>query len=115
MKGRWVFIAAMDVEPAKDALFHEVYDKEHIPSLMKVPGLIAVTRYRREPLRMSIGGELKTIDLTSEPRYAAVYEVESPDVMSTPAWGTAVEAGRWPSQVRPFTSNRKHTLWHRLD
>ncbi len=25
-------------------------------------------------------------------------------------WGVAVEAGRWPDQVRPHTSNRRHTL-----
>ncbi|MBM3219253.1 MAG: hypothetical protein FJZ38_11350 [Candidatus Rokubacteria bacterium] len=113
-QGRYLFIAAMDVEPAKEALFNEVYDQEHVPSLIKVPGLISVARFRREPLTMSIGGELKTIDLTDEPRYTALYEVEGPDVMSTAAWGKAVEEGRWPAQVRPYTKNRKHTLWRRL-
>ena len=111
INGRYLFVAAMDVEPEKDALFNEVYDTEHVPNLIKVPGLIAVARFKREPLRMSIGGELKTIDLVDEPRYTALYEVEGPDVMSSAAWGKAVEEGRWPSQVRPFTKNRKHTLW----
>jgi hypothetical protein len=113
-QGRYLFIAAMDVEPAKEGLFNEVYDQEHVPSLIKVPGLISVARFRREPLTMSIGGELKTIDFPDEPRYAALYEVEGPDVMSTAAWGKAVEEGRWPAQVRPYTKNRKHTLWRRL-
>jgi hypothetical protein len=112
--GRYLFIAAMDVEPEKDALFNEVYDTEHVPSLLKVPGLIAVARFRREPLRMSIGGELKTIDLVDEPRYTALYEVEGPDVMTSPAWAKAVEEGRWPAQVRPYTRNRKHTLYRKL-
>jgi hypothetical protein len=115
LKGRYLFIAAMDVEPSKDALFNEVYDKEHVPSLIKVPGLISVARFKREPLRMSIGGELKTIDIADEPRYTALYEVEGPDVMSTPAWGKAVEEGRWPAEVRPYTKNRKHTLWRLIN
>jgi hypothetical protein len=31
-------------------------------------------------------------------------------VLQTEAWAKAVEAGRWPSQVRPFTRNRRHVL-----
>jgi hypothetical protein len=114
IQGRYLFVAAMDVEPAKEALFNEVYDTEHVPNLIKVPGLIAVARFKREPLRMSIGGELKTIDIADEPRYTALYEVEGPDVMSSAAWGKAVEEGRWPAQVRPYTTNRKHTLYRRI-
>ena len=42
LKGRYLFVAAMDVEPAQEALFNEVYDTEHVPNLIKVPGLISV-------------------------------------------------------------------------
>ena len=115
IKGRYVFIASMDVEPAKEALFNEVYDKEHCPNLAKVPGLISIARFKREPLRLAIGGEIKTIEFPDEPRYSALYEVESPDVLITPEWAKAVEEGRWPGQVRPYTKNRKHTLLHRID
>jgi len=41
---RYLFTAAMDVEPAKEALFNEVYDTEHVPLLLKVPGVISVAR-----------------------------------------------------------------------
>jgi hypothetical protein len=112
--GRYVFVASMDVEPAKDALFNEVYDTEHVPNLLKVPGLIAVARFKREPVRLSIGGEIKTIEFENEPRYSAVYEIESPEVLTSPAWAKAVEEGRWPGQVRPHTTNRKHTLFRKL-
>jgi len=115
IKGRYIFVAAMDVEPAKEALFNEVYDQEHVPTLLKVPGLIAVARFKREPLKLAIGGEIKTIEFADEPRYSAVYEVESPDVMISPQWATAVEEGRWPAQVRPYTKNRKHLLYRKLE
>ena len=61
LTARYVFTAAMDVQPDKEALFHEVYDREHVPSLLAVPGVISVARFQLEPLTMSIGGELKTI------------------------------------------------------
>ena len=115
LETRYLFTAAMDVEPGKEALFHEVYDKEHVPSLLQVPGVIAVARLKLEPLVMSIGGEKKTIIFENEPKFSAIYEVESPDVLVSAAWAKAVEAGRWPSQVRPHTSNRRHTLFSRID
>ncbi|HEX2650310.1 MAG TPA: hypothetical protein VHN19_10275 [Burkholderiales bacterium] len=109
-KTRYVFIAAMDVDPAKEAIFNEVYDKEHIPNLLKVPGVKSVTRLTQEPLEMFIGGEKKKIIAEGEPRYTAVYEIESPEVLTSDAWSRAVEAGRWPSEVRPYTRNRRHVL-----
>ena len=109
-KTRYVFTASMDVDPDKEALFNEVYDTEHVPELMKVPGLLAVTRTTLVPLKMSIGGELKTIVAEGEPKFSATYELENAEVLTSDAWAKAVEKGRWPAQVRPYTHNRRHTL-----
>ena len=109
-KAKYLMIASMDVDPEHDALFNEVYDQEHIPNLCKVPGVLGVTRYKREPLVMNIGGERKTIEIPNEPMYTAIYELESPDVLTSPAWDKAIEEGRWPGQVRPVTKNRRHVL-----
>jgi len=109
-KTRFLFTANMDVDPGKEALFNEVYDTEHIPNLLKVPGVLAVHRYTLAPLKMSIGGEIKTIIAASEPKYSATYELESAKVLTSAAWAKAVEMGRWPAQVRPHTRNRHHTL-----
>jgi len=109
-KTRYLFTAAMDVAPEKEALFNEVYDTEHIPLLLKVPGVISVTRYVNEPFEMVIGGETRHMSNPNEPKYAAVYEIERPDVLTSAAWAAAVDQGRWPSEVRPYTSNRRHTL-----
>jgi hypothetical protein len=53
---KYLFVASMDVDPEKEALFNEVYDTEHIPNLLKVPGVHAVTRIKGEPFAVSIGG-----------------------------------------------------------
>jgi hypothetical protein len=114
LQTRYLFTAAMDVQTDKEPLFHEVYDREHVPSLLTVPGVVSVTRLERVPLTMSIGGELKTIVFENEPRFSAVYEVESPEVLTSDAWAKAVESGRWPAQVRPYTRNRRHILYRRV-
>ncbi|MGH8630000.1 MAG: hypothetical protein ACREU7_04440 [Burkholderiales bacterium] len=114
-RARCLFIASMDVDADKEALFNEVYDTEHIPTLLKVPGVLSARRYRSEPLSMMIGGQRKTIVAEGEPKYSAVYELESPDVLLSEAWATAVEAGRWPAEVRPYTRNRRHRLLKCLD
>jgi hypothetical protein len=111
---RYLFSAAMDVEPSREALFNEVYDKEHVPLLLKVPGVVAVARFRKQEVTLVIGGERKTIVMENEPTYNALYEIESPEVLVSEAWGNAVDQGRWPGQVRPYTKNRRHVLYSRL-
>jgi hypothetical protein len=114
IQGKYLFSAAMDVEPAKEPLFNEVYDQEHVPLLLKVPGVIAVARFKKQTLTLAIGGEHKTIVVDSEPAFNAFYELESPEVLVSPAWAQAVDQGRWPGQVRPFTRNRRHVLYTRI-
>jgi hypothetical protein len=107
---KYLFIVSMDVAPEKEALFNEVYDKEHIPELLKVPGVRSVTRAKTERAAVSIGGEKKPVTGEGAPTYTAIYELDSPDVLVSEAWAKAVELGRWPKEVRPFTSNRHHVV-----
>lgn len=109
-KANYVFIASMDVDPEREAIFNEVYDTEHIPLILKVPGVVSARRNVLVPLKMFIGGEVKTLVAEGEPKYSAIYELESPEVLTSKAWAKAVDAGRWPSEVRPYTRNRRHTL-----
>jgi hypothetical protein len=111
---RYVFAAAMDVEPAKEAVFNEVYDREHLPLIQSVPGVISAARFRVRELEMILGGEKKRIVIEGEPRYTALYELEGPQVLTSEAWAKVVDKGRWPGEVRPFTRNRRHVLWERL-
>jgi hypothetical protein len=107
---KYLFVASMDVDPDKEELFNEVYDTEHVPNLLKVPGVHAVTRIKGEPFAVSIGGAEQHIAHT-EPRYSALYEIEGPHVLVSAAWAEAVKLGRWPNQVRPYTRNRRHALY----
>ncbi|PYO57516.1 MAG: hypothetical protein DMD83_08840 [Candidatus Rokuibacteriota bacterium] len=111
---RYLFSAAMDVEPEKEALFNEVYDKEHVPLILSVPGVVSAARFKRQPVTMILGGERRTIVVENEPRYHALYELDGPEVLLSPAWAKVVDQGRWPGEVRPYTKNRRHVMFERI-
>jgi hypothetical protein len=111
---RYVFSVSMDVEPQKEALFNEVYDTEHVPLILSVPGVVAASRFRSQPVTMIMGGQRRTIAMENEPRYQVLYELDSPEVLLSPAWAKVVDAGRWPDQVRPYTKNRRHVMLERM-
>ena len=50
------------------------------------------------------------MDPGNEPRYSVTYEIEGPDVLLSAVWAAAGERGRWPIEVRPFTTNRCQIL-----
>ena len=106
----YILVASMDVKPEAEQAFNEIYDAEHMPFLSEVPGVVSVTRLGVRDCQMLIGGERRTLAATGEPAYSAIYEVEDPDVLVSPEWAAAVERGRWPAEVRPYTFNRKHLL-----
>ena len=114
LETKYLFTASMDVESDKEAIFNEVYDTEHVPTLLEVPGVISVARFKTRELTMIMGGEARTIVIEGEPQYSALYEIESPDVLTSDAWSGAVDKGRWPGDVRPYTKNRRHVLRERI-
>ncbi len=110
IRSKYVFIASMNVDLDKEDIFNEVYDTEHVPNLLKVPGVQAVARLKGEPFVMSIGGAEKKM-IHEGPIYSAIYDIDGPHVLVSPEWAEAVEAGRWPGHVRPYTRNRRHALY----
>ena len=109
----YIFIASMDVDPDKEDLFNEVYDTEHVPIILKVPGVHGAARYTAESFEVEIGGERKRIE-PAGPRYSAIYEIDGPEVLLSREWVAATEEGRWPSEVRPYTRNRRHEIRKRM-
>ena len=109
----YIFIASMDVDPDKEDLFNEVYDDEHIPHILEVPGVRSAVRYTAETFEVEVGGERRRIE-PDGPRYSAVYEIDGPEVLSSREWIAATEKGRWPTEVRPYTRNRRHEVRKRM-
>jgi hypothetical protein len=87
---------AIDVEAQKEDLLNELYDTEHIPLLLTLPGVTNVVRYRA---------------VEGNPRYLALYEIEHPDIPTTKDWIVASDTGRWRLEVKPYTYNRSFVVY----
>ena len=99
-KTPYVFWVMMDVEPHREALFNDLYDNEHLPLLLKLPGAINAVRYRT-----SVAGE---------PRYLCAYEVENTELPMSKRWNETSDIGRWKPEVRPYTYNKRYIVGERI-
>ena len=99
----YIYLVQMDVPADKEADFNRIYDTQHVPELSKVPGVHGVTRYR-----------LESTDIEGVARYAAVYEIDAPDIPNSAVWKAASDLGDWAAQIRPYTTNRSHLTFKRI-
>jgi hypothetical protein len=97
MLGRLIYTAAMSIAADREALLNEIYDGEHIPTLKAVPGVVDVRRYRR----VHPSGRF----------YFAAYEITDAHVPTSAEWLRARDLGRWPTDVRPYTSGLQNGLY----
>lgn len=80
-----LLLNAMNVEPALEAEFNEWYDKEHVPALTAVPGVLCARRFRAT---------------SANRRYVALYHLVSPDVQAKQEWKSAADS-EWTRRLRP--------------
>ena len=71
---KYLFWVMMDIEPHREALFNELYDNEHLPLLMKLPGSVNAVRYRTKRGRAAVslrvrGGEHRAADVEALERH----------------------------------------------
>ena len=101
--GAFIYMVQMDIPAEHEVEFNRVYDQEHVPEILKVPGVRACRRF--------------VLERTNKPglaRYLALYEVDSADIIDSPAWNEAAENGDWAPKIRPHTTNRSHTVMRRI-
>ena len=94
---KYLYLVMLDVDSDMEELFNDLYNNEHIPALLRVPGVLKASRYETSQ--------------ESLPKYLAVYELESPHVIDSAAWQTASNSGEWPQKVRPHLKNRSSVTY----
>src|SRR5258708_23250406 len=70
-RGTGLLMVWADIDPEFEAEYHRWYDEEHIAHLLAVPGFLSAGRY---------------VALKGSPKYLALYELEAPDVLRSPAF-----------------------------
>ena len=99
----YVYLVQMDIPAAMEDEFNRVYDTEHVPNILKAPGVKGCRRYR-----------LESTNAEGMARYAAVYYIDSPETPNSDAWLAESEKGEWPTKIRPHTTNRSHSIFKRI-
>jgi hypothetical protein len=80
-----LLLNAMNIAPELEAEFNDWYDKEHIPALAAVPGVLAARRFR---------------GTSGNRRYVALYHLATPDVVESEEWKRARQSD-WTSRLQP--------------
>jgi hypothetical protein len=80
-----LLINAMNIAPEVEAEFNEWYDKEHIPALAAVPGVLCARRFRGR---------------SGTRKYVALYHLTSPTVVETSEWKQARQSD-WTTRLTP--------------
>jgi hypothetical protein len=70
-RGTGLLMVWTDIDPQFEAEFNRWYDEEHIQELLAVPGFLSAGRY---------------VALRGGPKYLALYELASPEVLRSPAF-----------------------------
>ena len=99
----YVYVVQMDIPQHLEAEFNRIYDEDHVPTILKVPGVRSCKRYR-----------LDHSTIPTMPRYLAIYEVDSAEVINSPAWTEASDLGEWKPKIRPHTTNRQHSVFRHI-
>ena len=95
----YFYLVTFEIDRADEALFNEIYDSEHIPNILTVPGVVGVTRFRdHEPNER---GWLV---------YSALYFLRAPDIPDSPEWKVESDKGRWAQVIRPRVKSRQRRL-----
>lgn len=81
-----LLITTVDIDPEGEVEFNEWYNEIHLPQVLSCPGFIRATRYRA-----SYG----------EPKYVAIYELETPDALAS----DEMKAARGWGEMFPFVRN----------
>jgi len=91
-----LLLVMADIDPADEDDFNRWYEEEHLDERMRIPGFLNARRFTA---------------LEGSPKYLALYDLESPEVLQLPPYRHVVGAGkstwtkRMEGQFRNFRRN----------
>jgi len=80
-----LLLNAMNIAPELEAEFNDWYDKEHIPALAAVSGVLCARRFR---------------GTSGNRKYVALYHLTTPEVVESDEWKQARQSD-WTSRLQP--------------
>ena len=99
----YLYFVQLDVPDDMESEFNRIYDDEHVPRLLTVPGVHGCTRYH-----------LESSTVEGVARYAAMYEIDSPDVVSSARFRAEADSGEWLEKIRPAITSRASAIFKKI-
>jgi len=84
-KPRGLLLVMIDVEPEHEADFNRWYNEEHVPERLSVPGFLNARRF---------------VAIEGGPKYLALYDLETPDVLHTEAYTQLLAGTPWTNETK---------------
>jgi hypothetical protein len=81
-----LLLVMMEIDPEAEEEFNRWFDEEHLPERLSCPGFLSGRRYRA---------------VEGEPRYLALYELESPAVLESEAYRAMAAPSEWTRRIQP--------------
>lgn len=97
----YILVVQLDVDKKHVKEFNELYDGEHVPSLLSVKGVVSGQRYELDR------------DGEDELRYLAIYEIERPDIPTSDEWQKAANTPGWVA-VRSHVTARRRGVFRKM-
>jgi hypothetical protein len=87
-----------DIDTAHEAEFHRWYEEEHLAERMAIPGFISARRFEA---------------IEGSPKYLALYDLETPDVLQSAAYRHIVGAGKslWTKRMESLFINGRRNVY----
>jgi len=84
-----------EIDPEDEAEFNEIYDKDHIPNILRLDGVEQIIRFK--DAQPNENGYLV---------YSAIYFIAKEDLHETLEWKELSDLGRWGPVIRPKVKSR---------
>lgn len=97
---RFLYVVQLAIPNELEPRFTELYDADHVPAIMTVPGVRSCSRFK-----------LVWADTPEMPEYLALYDVDASDVPKSKEWREAAATGDWPKEIRPHLTVRRHGMF----
>jgi hypothetical protein len=90
----WLYIVHTDIPDDIVGEYNEWYDKEHLPRLVTVPGVVRARRYTAT---------------SGNPRYLTAYELADPNAFESPE-GLKARKTPWTARMRSLFHNTRRSM-----
>jgi len=91
----YCMMITFELAPEDEAEFNDIYDNDHIPTIMKLDGVTEVIRFK------DAGPNEKGFLV-----YSAIYFMTKENLHLTPEWKALSDTGRWMPVIRPKVKSR---------